>query len=1279
MAIDKPHIIENPAPPAPPLVERIGISGRERTMAEIRDRLNFGPLSAIFKATSSVKYSPFIDEDAAIESVDAKELEKYWDLATNAPWIRSYLPELIKRLERASKDDSLLEMSSNIKLDFNLSPGFVLTYDLNGFSVFQRSATDKKRKLLDKKLQERMFSLCKKYNISLLQAPAGDAYTFYMKYEDEKSIKKFAAFKAELKTIKFETGLPDPERFKNLEGENLFPDGNFTASIGTTFADTEEINLKLFSGKIASDQAFIDVSGPAYLRSIKLADQAKNGAEEDDIPPEFDFGAFNERVRKFSDHKKMPSNKKVAIAALAVLISASHPVGSFSEAIAHKDVERVTVPGLGVTSIALNLGDKSSKKDLEQHPELYDTLSEKLIKIVDEYSDLVCIYEKDCTLYHFFTKPGVQLPQDRNRILDFINKISKAAKDSGLSYGIGLDYSDSLVITNVKDSSIQKRSGAGIVRSTRLATTKETDKNVRIGMDWAIKAFGNIYEFTVIKGEKGGELLILGLDEANEDTIEGKKLIGADNDLNKISTFIDGIGKNGTLMRIHSNVEGRDLQGVGVSARIRRAKKMGMEKGLKLVSIESNSNNELGSIRIFLEQIYGKSFTHHSKEEILKAAESALVDKYIWEEKTLIILDSKNMSPIEMEYFSKLATAISTEEVGFIFSSDLKLGIAFEEIVVRDLWPEQAAELIFENRKKDLPVDKKELYRACIEAGLAQNKKRYPLTATNIIHIYSPALEVRGDMVTFNFDKVKGIQTGELAHKIRSEEILPERQTIIGLLAHLRLPLSLQHLSQIYRHLKPSKSFEAFEEDIKFLLEKGYLEEIDGLIKLKNESYRTSAIDLMGVEFDKQEISTLFLGAYPFVDSMEENEIKLAHLMTVGSHALKPDIRRLAQKIASYYMKNGFLLSARNVFYKYIKFVENPLLEINSENIDFYLDMAWSMVQSSGSPDDHELANLIYEKILKTKPNDDQKETALWGQYRIMGFKTKMVAEAEAKKIDQDISSLFEENECALNFKLIGLETETPLFKLCLEAAHLYQKIFIYKHYLINLRKAGQELKPELQIILARLKAELERLYGQYDSNFIDKSDKEISATILKLIGAGYELMKEHEKAKLIFARASQEYSKVENPDYIQTNDCVFGELYAEHWMLIEKVRDKKLKDSRQRDEAMKRIELTDKRSAEGIERTIKLGDQSNRANFHLILGNLAEIKIRAIAQCPQSTDTKEQIQAFANSYMTNLKLYYRLRKLTEKADPTPSDENLLKDLRSAINDLPEHLRITLT
>ena len=184
-------------------------------------------------------------------------IDQLWKLITAPPWVKTYIEPLREEIAKRfllNPDLSTDDAISNIYLNFNLKPGFTVVADLNAYSNFQYKATDSQKASLDESYQITMFALCKKFNVKLLQAPAGDAYVFYVE-------ENLAAFLKALREVKIKVPLNNPDK-------NLYPDGNFTFSTGVAKADGD-LRLSLYTSPKGIEDGIIDVDGATYVRQFR--------------------------------------------------------------------------------------------------------------------------------------------------------------------------------------------------------------------------------------------------------------------------------------------------------------------------------------------------------------------------------------------------------------------------------------------------------------------------------------------------------------------------------------------------------------------------------------------------------------------------------------------------------------------------------------------------------------------------------------------------------------------------------------------------------------------------------------------------------------------------------------------------------------------------------------------------------------------------------------------------------------------------------------------------
>jgi hypothetical protein len=1100
----------------------------EEVSETIRDRLanglSIGAVIAIFKAVlpPGESYSPFF-EGENLAKLNPAKLDALWDKLTATPWVQNHIESLVFEINRklnAEPRKSIPDLIADLDVNSNLKPGFIVAFDLNGYSKFLAQATNNQKRILDEHLQKTMFELCEKYNITLLQAPAGDCYIFHFPYQDKTSKSRFDVFLKELSELNIPTGLanPDPEKF---------PNGNFRASIGWSFSTSGETRAKLYTGPAGSDQGITHISGTAFVNALNAQDKAGDGEIKSDIPDDFDYEAHTAKVVHLNREKKyeMPKNKKLAVAVLSALIAATHPKGSFSQYLQRRGKVETTLPELRVTSIEVEIGEGKSRKDLSENPEKYDTILKGLLKLQEKYPE-IRVFKIDVNILHLTSIADLQ-KGGTQRILQFAKELALLIKAEELKYGIGIENNASLVRINVQGSTIEEKSGNGLSVSTKMAKV-QIAQPIRVGRDFAAAAWGNVHELTLHTDEVKGialQFLPLELDDVdNLHRIHGKELIGAEEQLAQITNFVEKIGKNGSTLEIKGMVAG-----AGVSARIRFAMREADRLGLKRINLEREGGGPYALLRGFIKALY-PDFKAENDEELFIKAEDALVDNG-WKSKSLLTCDLKNLSPVEADFMRKIASSIVGYESGLIYSEGLELEGKHEVIEVEALSPAQAAELIFKNRP-DL-TDKKlnifdqiksELQRISSEGGPA-------LTPPNVVHIYLKGLKVEatGTSARFELGAMDVIRTGEFAIKVESEN--PERQFLIGLVAYINVAIGRESLWAVYSKLKPDNSETNFNEDLEYLCDQGFLLKSNDGYSLKNSNFRATAQELLIDHGEaSREVLKIDLG-----EGLEADEAKFNHLLEANGS--DDEIRNVCLRVIKNYQKNSSLQAARDIALKYLEHKEFDMDDIREETADFYLSLAWTLIQSA-STELQIAANMMYEKMLTLNLSEDQREKTIWGLYRICNFDSLTLAQLDAKRAKTEPEKqeeIFSDNLSLKRFKELQEKTQNPSSKYCMELAQTYQEILLWKHFKMN---------PEKRIELRAKVADLHERIPEFEE------DDEVKATCFRLLGGCYTDLAQRTKAREVFAIASKTYDKLEVPDQIQANDCKYGDIFAEEFII---------------------------------------------------------------------------------------------------------------------------------
>lgn len=1235
-----------------PVEKNRNIATLEEVSESVRDRLSrglsIGAVIAILKAVlpPGESYNPFFEEEN-LKNLNPAKLEALWDKLTATPWVQNHIESLVADINRrldAEPRKSIPDLVADLDVTSNLKPGFIVAFDLNGYSKFLGQATNNQKKMLDEHLQKTMFGLCEKYNITLLQAPAGDCYIYHFPYQDSKSKRAFDTFLKELSELNIPTGLANPDSEK-------FPNGNFRASIGWSFSASGETKTKLYTGPAGSDQGITHVSGAAFVNALNAQDKAGDGEIKSDIPDDFDYEAHTAKVVHLNREKKyeMPKNKKLAVAVLSALIAATHPKGSFSQYAQRRGSAETTLPELRVTSIAANIGDGKNRKDLAEKPEKYDAVLKGLLKLQEKYPE-IRIFKIDVNILHLSSTADLQ-KGGAQRILQFAKELALLIESEELEYGIGIEYNASLVRINVKDSTVEERSGNGISVATKMSKEK-ISQPLRVGRDFAGAAWGNVHELTLHTEEVKGialQVLPLELDDVdNLHKIHGKELIGAEEQLAQITNFVEKIGKNGSTLEIKGMVAG-----AGVSARIRFAMREADRLGLKRINLEREGGGPYALLRGFIKVLY-PDFKAENDEELFIKAEDALVDNG-WKSKSLLTCDLKNLSPVEADFLRKVASSVVGFESGLIYSESLELEGKHEVIEVEALSPAQAAELIFKNRP-DLTAERlnifdqvvSELQRISSEGGPA-------LIPANVVHIYLKGLRVEatGTNARFELGTMDVIRTGEFAIKVESEN--PERQFLVGLVAYINVAVSRENLWTVYSRLKPDNSETNFNEDLEYLCDQGFLLKSNDGYSLKNSNFRATAQELLIDHGEaSREVLKIDLG-----EGLEADEAKFNHLLEANGS--DDEIRKVCLRVIKNYQKNSSLQAARDIASKYLTFKNFDMNDIKVETVDFYLSLAWALIQSA-SPELQIVANMMYEKILTLNLTEGQREKAIWGLYRICNFDSLTLAQLDAKRAKAEPEKqeeLFNDNLPLRKFKELQEMTQNPSTKYCMELAQAYQEVLLWKHY-----KMSPEKRNELRAKVAALHERIPEF----------EKDNEVKATCFRLLGGCYTDLAQRAKAREVFAIASRSYDKLEVPDQIQANDCKYGDIFAEEFIICFE-ETPTIETEADRETVMMHLDNFENTARAFLESTIRIGDQANRMKILKILAEINEIRMLVIAKKPLEKDTKSQIQRLYDNYSALISQSFKIRRILKPNDVLP-ESKWLDELHESMSSLPKALQL---
>lgn len=1142
-----------------------------------------------------------------LDAVLNGNLEKLWELMSAPPWIRPYIPHLLAELKKrldAKPQISIEDAIADLDINFELEPGYVVVVDLNGYSNFQNQATDRQKAMLDKAYQQRMFELSDKFETNMLQAPAGDAFIFHIEADPA----KLNAFLADLKNSKIKNPSKNPD-------PKLYPDGCFTFSTGAAKNHKGDLNMSLYTAAADIDHGLIDVGGTAFVNAVKLQkDVGRNqigmdGETQDDLQHAKPFAPTQTQNRA-----KLPENEKEAIALMSALAKACHPRGSISTI--NRDLIE-DLPNLGgISTIAIYAGDLEK---IGEKPNAYRNISKKLLALRAEFPNFF-MFKKDEAKFHVHTNTKLD-EEGGKRIIEFCAKAAEIVASEGLTCGIGVGYTETMVRTRVLNSSLEERAGAGIVKAVRLATTPE--KALHLDHELCKAAFGNIFELQFIPVDdikaKGGDIacVTIPLDDINFNRLEGKTLVGVEDELAALDKFID----DGGALKISS-----PGSGFGVSALIRYAARRAKQHDIPVINLERDGNGPMALIRGILKNCGADDF------------ESLLLNGDFWNRKQLLVLDQKNLSDEEKHLLDKLLAVLIGTNTRLVHSQDFDSKHS-NEVVLEEFSPEKAADMILEINKglnKDILRDP---IISALAAIFAQ-EGRLPFTPRNILRNYSKAIEINKDMVTFNPDTLNQIQTGELTQRVKELDISEERILLLGIIAYINIPLNEENLWSIYSQ-NGHRERSGFTEDLQYLCERGFINFDGGEYSLKDRNQKDAAIALAQSQIEEARLSEAVLASGAFSSSIEGMEARLEHLLKAdesgGTTNAGHDIETIIQTIGSQHFKNANLSAARAVYTKYLPFLDH------SRNEDLKLEIAWAF--HDGDTEQMKITEDICANSKSIK--------AKWILSRLAKVKIESnIGDELREKVKTDMTE-DEMDEC-FNHGLLqdalraisesiadDHSTDAILMKCELKIEDLYQRIKTYRFF----RYEKKNQHPDwLQSKNAMLKTELENLIVELSDPKFENGNKEMmSAAKIAIASAYYELL-ERAKAKDAFREAAIAVDALKIPDYKQKIICILGEVFPWDFLLQHKIDEEKNPTAEWRRDIDAEIDEFEARIRFLEESCIHYGDTHYRTETYQIFADATELRMRAIAKFPMPKDDQFHGLARLEKARSNVERFIKTR-----------------------------------
>ena len=926
--------------------------------------------------------------DRAVDEIGFPEL---WRLLSGAPWAEPYITHFIALADQRFKNDRSLtaeNLLANVHGSESLRPlgaGTVVVLDLNSYSTFQNHVSQTLRQNLDRHMQDVFFALGKEFGVSMLQMPAGDQYTFFLEEtaDPRMDTERLHAFLTRVEEIKVSTGISSAEMRRYGLDSALYPDGNFTFATGVQAVKAGEVVVGTFTGPQGSDQGYTAVLGQGWVKALKLQKGAGKGCllmdEETVVRRQSAKGTFDVSVvnkKTLEPGVSEPYYRGIPLA----LVHALHARGSLSS------LAEAPQPDLGVTAIGIRMG---SLENLADSPEKYAEVARRILVLLHEprFRDFY-VLKQDATSLHVLSRKNPQESQNKNLIEEFCTLAAGAVQESGLTVQVGVDYAKAMLETAYKDCLVRDRASQAIVREARLSHAPGfKDGDILFGGDFLTAAGNRLERKTVIfPSQKGGPIQYLKISANTPGDLEGQTLIGVGPKCAQLADFVRG--KSGNV--VHLKASGR---GYGRSALLRYARN---ESPLKSFDFPGVGDGNLPHLRGFFMQLSLFEIGPNSPdEEVFEAFQKLLQGPDQWMKDCLLILDREGLSHQEQDYLSRLAQVLPGTSIRFIHTGQITDGSVLE---LTPLNFEEAAGLVLE-ANREFPG----LSAAVVEAALQEvcakpEMAHFTLTPRNLIHAFAPALRMFGGRTEFLVSEIKSTGTGELGARLRSDKLPPFARQILGILAHVRVPVHVEELWQIYGFATSGEGVDrsSFEEALKALSPYLAFSEVEGYSVLSEHS--NSAEELFVPENDEGLSQFLLKNIYrsdtrELPAEISESgartaEAELHHLFSLSfaNSPYREHTARLVEKLGAFYLDRKMNTAARRLYHHYYVQWVRGAAEPSEKDIQLYMDMAWTFLDTR----DRELLEVvqeIYEQLDTMSLNDEQKLEIEWRRFRLLESK----------------------------------------------------------------------------------------------------------------------------------------------------------------------------------------------------------------------------------------------------------------------------------------------------
>lgn len=902
----------------------------------------------------------FVDEDSPIQplfealatQLDKEEgkarLERIYRKVAGAPHLRLLLPALIKEIEfRRREGMPWKEVTDHLHLRVPLDGHALILADENGFTAL---LTD----MIDGEIGQNIETaagvvrtstgIINQTNARLVEPMMGDAALMLVKSAAQKvAVQEALAANPAPMTVEHLAGKKDEF------GEDKYPlvDGRrvFTRSVGIYPIGEDALHLVAYAGK-GNRKGGIMVVGEARDKVTQLQKDAGPGETLDATEGWTDLrdivGPDN------IDDLPMPKSPWVMLKTMEAVLQMTPYVRSSIPRLldeGEEDLESLVTPSLDAYYVVLEL-EGGDVENFWAHLVEEGTGSEKIHLFKPEGPRKL----------HFWTE-GVSTPHDfEKEVAGFTRQVARMARAAGAKFKMSRGHEGALQRLPLPGGIQVDATGKSIVDTVRGISCLEGEEDCVWVTESACETLGLVgqrAELTTryIKGRpfRG---IVLKIDAEGNTSIR-ENLLGREEQIAAVQTFVRSLGANGMALKIRKPVDAVD-RGYGESAVLRAGDTFARsELGFKDDQIVYLARGK----GLFVDL---KRKTGHSKDELME-------NPQLLTEPVLLFLDAESLSAEDSVDLDRFLSAMLGAPIGLIYTGTYQfrpgamMGEQYKgrelsaEREVGELTLEEAKTLVFQTRTDLTEADSDRVLQLLRDEW--KGKWGKPLVPRLLIHNFARAIYKRGDMLNLTDAIVNRVWIGELSEMMDKAGLNEHQRTLLGAVAEIGFPVTVRELKGILRFASDRMLEVLTQTEPAFLVAEG--EGAERRYRVATEQMRNARLI---VAKDKQAIHAYLLRnnflreERPEVSeaSMARCDIEFEHALAYAESCKNPRTVELVRRLGRYHasQKGGFA-AAYHVYSSFMEALQRHHIPVDAEflSADILADLVWAFTQTGNTKD----------------------------------------------------------------------------------------------------------------------------------------------------------------------------------------------------------------------------------------------------------------------------------------------------------------------------------------